>query len=114
MKITASHMSAFNTSLIASAVVLSFSANAQDEAQVEKPEVIEITGSRILREGAISPSPVTVVSGEQLINTGAMNIGEALNNLPQLANTYNLSNSGRYIGTAGLNILDLRGMGTPQ
>ena len=67
-----------------------------------------------MREGAISPSPVTVISGADLLNTGAINIGEALNKLPALGNTYSLANSGRYIGTAGLNILDLRNMGTDR
>ena len=107
--------SALKTSIVAASIGLAFSAQAQGENQgAQETEVIEITGSRILREGAVSPSPVTVISGEQLTNSGALNIGEALNNLPQLANTYTLSNSGRDIGTAGLNILDLRGMGTSR
>ena len=80
----------------------------------EELERIEVTGSRILREGAIAPSPVTVISGEDLINTGAMNIGEVLNKLPALATTFSLANSGRFIGTAGVSLLDLRGMGTDR
>ncbi|WP_105168307.1 TonB-dependent receptor domain-containing protein [Pseudoalteromonas sp. T1lg23B] len=83
---------------------------AQDNA-VEK---IQVTGSRILREGTIAPSPVSVVTGEELVNTGALNIGEALNKMPSLKPTYGMQNSGRYIGTSGLNILDLRGMGTDR
>ncbi len=77
-------------------------------------EKIQVTGSRISRQGAIAPSPVTAISGESLLKSGAMNIGEVLNELPSLANTFSLSNSGQYIGTAGLNILDLRGMGTDR
>ena len=85
------------------------------EETIDAPtERISVTGSRILREGAIAPSPVTVISGADLINTGALNIGEALNELPALANTFSLSNSGRFIGTAGLNVLDLRNMGTDR
>ncbi|GGE81281.1 TonB-dependent receptor plug domain-containing protein [Shewanella carassii] len=86
-------------------------AEEQNEQQIEK---IQVTGSRILREGAIAPSPVTVISGESLIKTGAVNIGEALNELPALANTYSLANSGSSIGTAGLNLLDMRGMGASR
>ena len=67
--------------LITAAATASNSVLAQDE-QATKIERVEVTGSRILREGAIAPAPVTVISGEQLINTGAVNIGEALNNLP--------------------------------
>ncbi|MGI2260011.1 TonB-dependent receptor plug domain-containing protein [Shewanella sp. GXUN23E] len=77
-----------------------------------KIETIEVTGSRINREGAIAPTPVTVITGDDLLKTGAVNIAEALNELPQLANTYTLGNSGTSIGTAGLNTLDLRGMGS--
>ena len=101
--------------LFASAASLSTLAVAQQEEDgVKKVERIEVTGSRILREGAIAPAPVTVISGEDLVNTGAVNIGEALNKLPALGNTFSLANSGRYIGTAGLNTLDLRSMGTDR
>ncbi|BED91144.1 TonB-dependent receptor [Pseudoalteromonas sp. MM1] len=92
---------------------LAFSSLAAEEDE-KKLERIEVTGSKISRVGAIAPAPVTVISGEDLINTGAVNIGEALNKLPALGNTYSLANSGRFIGTAGLNILDLRNMGTDR
>ena len=108
---------AVRLALISSAAFASGNALAQDtqtqtaDANVEK---IQVTGSRISRQGAIAPSPVTVLSGESLMNTGAMNIGEVLNELPALASTYSMGNSGQYIGTAGLNILDLRGMGVDR
>ncbi|WP_199611147.1 TonB-dependent receptor plug domain-containing protein [Flocculibacter collagenilyticus] len=109
------------TNLVWSAVVstlslTSASALAQENTNnnEETVEKIEVTGSRILREGAIAPSPVTVISGEDLLKTGAISIGEALNDLPALANTFSLANAGNSIGTAGLNLLDLRGMGTDR
>lgn len=91
-----------------------FAAVGQEATAESDVEKIRITGSRILREGAIAPSPVTVISGEDLLRSGAINIGEALNDLPSLANTFSLANSGGTIGTAGLNLLDLRGMGTAR
>lgn len=103
---------AISLALLAGAV--SMPTMAFEEESANDVERIEVTGSRILREGAIAPSPVTVISGDDLLNTGAINIGEALNELPALANTYSLANSGRFIGTAGLNILDLRNMGTDR
>lgn len=66
--------------------VVAVPAMAFEEQEDSEVERIEVTGSRILREGAISPSPVTVISGDDLLNTGALNIGEALNELPALAN----------------------------
>lgn len=43
-----------------------------------------------------------------------MNIGEVLSRLPALATTFTLANSGRFIGTAGINTLNLRNMGTDR
>ncbi|WP_338456794.1 TonB-dependent receptor [uncultured Alteromonas sp.] len=106
---------AVRLALAGSVALTSANVLAQDSAtsgaDVEK---IQVTGSRISRQGAIAPSPVTAISGESLLNSGAMNIGEVLNELPSLANTFSLGNSGQFIGTAGLNILDLRGMGTDR
>lgn len=106
---------AVRLALAGSVALSSGYALAQDStAESADVEKIQVTGSRISRQGAIAPSPVTAISGESLLNTGAMNIGEVLNELPSLANTFSLSNSGQFIGTAGLNILDLRGMGTDR
>lgn len=102
---------ALSAGMMTTSTVAAQEETAKGENAVER---IEVTGSRILREGAIAPSPVTVISGEDLINTGAMNIGEVLNKLPALATTYSLANSGRFIGTAGISLLDLRGMGTDR
>lgn len=100
---------------LSAGILASGAATAQEEPKGENAvERIEVTGSRILREGAIAPSPVTVISGADLVDTGAMNIGEVLNKLPALATTYSLANSGRFIGTAGVSLLDLRGMGTDR
>lgn len=92
----------------------SFAVVGQEATTDDEVEKIQVTGSRILREGAIAPSPVTVISGEDLLKSGAISIGEALNDLPSLANTFSLANAGGTIGTAGLNLLDLRGMGTAR
>jgi iron complex outermembrane receptor protein len=102
---------------LSAASSVAFSASAQEQStdtEAKSVERINVTGSRILREGAIAPSPVTVISGADLIETGAMNIGEVLTKLPALATTYTLANSGRFIGTAGISTLDLRGMGTDR
>lgn len=107
---------AIRTSLLVTsgASMLAIAAPSFAEEEGDNVERIQVTGSRIIREGAIAPSPVTIISGESLIKTGAINIGEALNELPALANTFSLANSGSNIGTAGLNLLDLRGMGAER
>jgi outer membrane receptor protein involved in Fe transport len=72
---------------------------------------IVVTGSRIARPTLSSPVPVTSVTAEDILSGGDLNIGDALNDLPSLRSTYSQSNSTRFIGTAGLSILDLRGLG---
>lgn len=84
---------------------------SSDATNVDK---ITVTGSRIAREGFVTPSPVTAISAEEIRATGAVNIGDLMTELPQLSPNYTLGNSTRFIGTAGLGLLDLRGMGTSR
>ncbi len=72
---------------------------------------IVVTGSRIARPTLTSPVPVTSVTAEDILSQGDLNVGDALNDLPSLRGTFSQSNSTRSIGTAGLNFLDLRGLG---
>jgi len=58
--------------------------------------------------------PITTVSGEELYHSGDSSIGDLLNNLPSLRSTFSQSNSSRFLGTTGLNLLDLRGLDTQR
>jgi outer membrane receptor protein involved in Fe transport len=75
-------------------------------------ETITVTGSRIRRPNLESTVPITSIGGEQFFQQGDSNIGETLNELPQLRSTFSQQNPGLGIGIAGLNLLDLRGLGT--
>lgn len=77
----------------------------------EKADII-VTGSRIARPTLSSSTPLTSVSVSELTDTGDVSLGDALNDLPSLRSTFSQGNSTRFIGTAGLNLLDLRGLGT--
>jgi outer membrane receptor protein involved in Fe transport len=70
-----------------------------------------VTGSRIRRPNLESNVPITSVAAEDLTSQGDVNIGDALNDLPAIRSTFSQANSTRFIGTTGLNILDLRGLG---
>ena len=85
---------------------------AQQEAQAEG-EVI-VTGSRIARPNLDATAPITSIGVGELTNTGNVVIGDRLNELPALRSTFSQANSIRFIGTAGLNVLDLRGLGTAR
>jgi outer membrane receptor protein involved in Fe transport len=88
-------------------------AGAQGESAAEA-QAITVTGSRIRRPNLESVVPITSISGEQFFQQGDTNIGDALNDLPQLRSTFSQQNPGLGIGIAGLNLLDLRGLGTSR
>jgi outer membrane receptor protein involved in Fe transport len=78
------------------------------------PSTITVTGSRIRRPNLESTVPVTSVGGEEFFETGTVSVGDVLNDLPALRSTFSQANSTRFLGTAGLNLLDLRGLGTQR
>src|SRR5688500_13502120 len=75
---------------------------------------IVVTGSRIRRPYLESVVPVTSVTGEEFFEPGQTSVGDVLNELPALRSTFSQANSTRFLGTAGLNLLDLRGLGTQR
>ena len=88
---------------------------SSDAGTPSEPQgLIIVSGSRIARPDLTSPVPVTVVESDELLNDGALSLGDALNDLPSLRSTFSTSNSQRFIGTTGLSILDLRGLGTTR
>jgi outer membrane receptor protein involved in Fe transport len=75
-------------------------------------DAITVTGSRIRRPNLESPLPVTSVGGQEFFQTGNVSVGDTLAELPSIRGTFTQANSTRFLGTAGLNLLDLRGLGT--
>lgn len=86
----------------------------QAEGQFSKDPEIIVTGSRISRPTLESPVPITTITSQDLTSTGTINIGDTLNQLPSLRATFSQANSERFIGTSGINTLDLRGLGTAR
>jgi outer membrane receptor protein involved in Fe transport len=85
-----------------------------DSDQLDATGGIVVTGSRIRRPNLESTVPITSIAGESFFQQGQTNIGDALNDLPQLRSTFAQQNPGLGIGIAGLNLLDLRGLGTQR
>jgi len=81
-------------------------------ANASNSNAIVVTGTRIQRPNLQSPVPITSITQDELTNQGQVSVGDALNDLPALRSTFSQQNSGRFIGTAGQNFLDLRGLGT--
>lgn len=89
-------------------------AQARSEAESVSPDDLIVTGTRIVRNGFQSPTPLTVATQEDIRNTSPTNnIADFVNQLPALAGSTRPSNSRLAIssGLAGINALNLRGLG---
>ena len=95
-------------------VVLTSEPEIESGEDADTSDAIVVTGSRIRRPNLESTVPITSVSGEEFFETGQTSIGDTLNELPALRSTFSQSNSTRFLGTSGLNLLDLRGLGTQR
>src|SRR5690349_10670299 len=82
--------------------------------RAQSSESVVVTGSRIRRPNLESQVPVTSIGGEEFFQSGQNNVGDQLNDPPQLRTTFGQQNAGRFLGTTGLNLLDLRGLGTQR
>ncbi|PEQ14763.1 TonB-dependent receptor [Novosphingobium sp. PC22D] len=98
--------------LLMPAAAFAQSAPDGQAAEAENADAIVVTGTRLRLPNLESPVPVTTVSGEEFFQTGQISVGDVLNELPQLRSTFSQQNSTRALGTGGLNLLDLRGLGT--
>lgn len=84
---------------------------SQDETAQTAGQAIVVTGSRIRRRDLESSSPVTVVSSREFELSGAVNVEQVINTLPQVVPgvTAFSNNPG-----AGVATLDLRGIGNQR
>jgi outer membrane receptor protein involved in Fe transport len=98
-----------------SAPALAQDISSANEAEESKDEPIVVTGSRVVRDGFSAPTPLTVMTLEDLQNgSPTNNIADFVNQLPSLAGSTRPSNSRLNLsdGTAGINALNLRNLGT--
>lgn len=87
----------------------------EETDSTEQPTgAIIVSGTRLNRPNLDATVPITSLTGAELTQTGNVNLGDRLALLPQFRPTFTSQNSGRFIGTAGLSILDLRGQGTQR
>ncbi len=106
------------TSAVAMALALGAVCAGESWAQdVPAEEEIVVTGSRIVRPDYESSNPVTSVSGEQLQYSGVTNVTDFLADVPALvgsSTTSAVSGDQGFIGSTGLNLLNLRNLGTQR
>jgi iron complex outermembrane receptor protein len=75
----------------------------------QRLETVEITGSRLRRTDAETPSPVQVVTREEIVRSGAVSLNEMLQRLP--ANNTGAFNEASTVDNYGAAALSLRGLG---
>ena len=90
---------------------------AQDSGapSFDASEII-VTGSRIVRDGYDSPTPVSVLSTADIQTQAPTNLADFVNQMPAIAGSSTPATSGNSIsgGTAGINALNLRQLGTSR
>lgn len=91
---------------------------AAEQAEDDDPQnAIIVTGSRIARPELEMANPVTVVTSKDITESGTTNLTDYLKTIPALQgslSSYNNSGSRAPIGFTGLNLLDLRNLGTQR
>ncbi|MEA3009428.1 MAG: iron complex outerrane recepter protein [Sphingomonadales bacterium] len=85
-----------------------------DAADPENRQDIVVTGTRVVRDGFQAPTPLVVLTKDDIENTSPTNnIADFVNELPQLAGSTKPANSRLNIsnGSAGINALNMRNLG---
>jgi outer membrane receptor protein involved in Fe transport len=84
-------------------------------AEPESREDIVVTGTRVVRDGFQAPTPLQVLTEEDIENSSPTNnLSDFVNQMPALAASIRPSNSRLELsnGQAGINALNLRSLGT--
>jgi outer membrane receptor protein involved in Fe transport len=84
-------------------------------AETENREDIVVTGTRVVRDGFQAPTPLQVLTEEDIENSSPTNnLADFVNQMPALAASTRPSNSRLELsnGQAGINALNLRSLGT--
>ena len=99
------------TLALASTSVLAMSVAAFAQQGAGEAETVTVTGSRVIQDAAMSPTPLTIVSSQQLLETTPSNLMDGLDKLPVFQNSATRRNAGSAGGNGGGSFLNLRNFG---
>jgi outer membrane receptor protein involved in Fe transport len=89
-------------------------ANASDPSAEESavPE-ITVTGTRVVRDGYNSPTPVSVVGADEIARSATPNVADYVNTLPAVSGSSTPRTTSNQVGAGrqGINSMNLRGIG---
>lgn len=109
-----SKLSSVSFALLCSSSVLGLASAAFAQDNSAPVESVVVTGSRVISDISNSPTPLTVVSTEDLAKTTPTDISDALNKLPVFVGSSDL----RTVGSASANsvgdVLNLRNFGAQR
>ena len=88
--------------------------NSAAVAQEGELEEIVVTGSHIKRNTFNYSTPITVIDAVEISSTGTTNLGDLLQTLPQSISSINNANTAFSTTFSGLNLTDLRFLGTDR
>jgi iron complex outermembrane receptor protein len=100
--------------LVCAASVAAITVAAQAQQAPENVEQVVVTGSRVISDIANSPTPVTIVSSDQIAATTPTNLSDGLNKLPVFmgsSSPRSISNSDH---NGSGNVLNLRDFGAQR
>ncbi len=104
----------FKKSSLGLAAALALSATATS-GLAQDGQRVEVTGSRILTLNAVSPSPVQVLTAEDIAQTGAVTLQDLLLKNPTMGvPAISRTNSNFSTSSAGVAVVDLRNLGTSR
>jgi outer membrane receptor protein involved in Fe transport len=110
---TTLHRPKLNAALLCAASIftLTVGAHAQDAADVE---TVTVTGSRVISDSTMSPTPLTVVSSDQLMATTPSDIPTGLNKLPVFSGSHSPTTTDNASSNRTGNVLNLRNFGAQR
>lgn len=88
-------------------------ATAGEQSDDEPAEEITITGSRVVRDGYESPTPVSVVNAAEIARSATPNVADFVNTIPAVSGSATPRTTVTQVGAGrqGVNSLNLRGIG---
>ena len=105
---------ALASSLVTVMAVYATNSAAQDTDDEQGIEEIVVTGSHIKRDNFNYSTPITVLDAGVIEATGSTNLGDLLQTVPQTISTFNNANTAFSTTFSGINLTDLRFLGTDR
>jgi len=101
-------------SLLCAASVVAISSSASAQTTPAPVEAVVVTGSRVISDMSLSPTPITAVSAEQLQANTPTTIPDALRKLPDFIGGSSPRSQGNGSGNGSSSSLSLRNLGVQR